>query len=245
MNRLNRPNPQARHPWICLTGCLNRFVLSRITPTYQGYAFPAVAILLLVLAQLCGSRQANAEIYIYQGPNGERLISDRPPAEDPGSYHLVTKRDTLSNAGHILAKRPISTGGPTRFKQYIRAAGNQYNVDPALIEAVIQVESAFDPNAVSTKGATGLMQLMKGTANQYNVRNRFNPRENIYAGVKHLRYLLNRFDGEIPLVLAAYNAGATTVEKYNGIPPYPETRRYVIKVLGYHNRYRQNRYGGS
>lgn len=90
---------------------------------------------------------------------------------------------------------------------------------------------------------------MKATAMQYQIKNRFNPKENIFAGVQHIRYLLNRFDGQIPLVLAAYNAGATTVEKYNGIPPYPETRRYVTKVLGYHDRFRntsfRNReYGG-
>ncbi|MFT4712275.1 MAG: soluble lytic murein transglycosylase-like protein [Candidatus Azotimanducaceae bacterium] len=200
---------------------------------------------LVLFVQLTFVQAASAEIYIYQGPNGERLISDRPPTDDKGAYRLVTKRDTLSNAGHILAKRPITNGGPRRFNQFISAAANQYNVDPALIEAVIQVESAFNPNAVSKKGATGLMQLMQGTAKQYKVKNRFNPKENIYAGVKHLRYLLNRFDGEVPLVLAAYNAGATAVDKYNGIPPYPETRRYVTKVLGYHNRYRQKRYGGS
>ena len=203
-----------------------------------------LVILLFSFCLILITQPLLAEIYIYQGPNGERLISDRPPADDHGSYRLVTKRDTLSNAGHILAKRPISNGGPRRFNQYISAASNQYNVDPALVEAVIQVESAFNPNAVSKKGATGLMQLMKATASQYKVKNRFNPRENIYAGVKHLRYLLNRFDGEIPLVLAAYNAGATTVEKYKGIPPYPETKRYVTKVLGYHDRYRQSRYGG-
>ncbi len=202
-------------------------------------------VALVSLLHMTPAQPTLAEIYIYHGPNGERLVSDRPPADDDGSYRLVSKRDTLSNAGHILAKRPISNGGPRRFNQYISAAGNQYNVDPALIEAVIQVESAFNPNAVPKKGATGLMQLMKATASQYKVKNRFNPRENIYAGVKHLRYLMNRFDGEIPLVLAAYNAGATTVDKYNGIPPYPETRRYVTKVMGYHDRFRQTSFRGT
>ncbi len=181
---------------------------------------------------------AHAEVYFYQGPAGEKLVSDRPPADDDGSYRLLLKRDTLSHAGHILAKRPISDRAPRRFIQYIRTASHRYEVDPALIEAVIQVESAFDPNAVSSKGATGLMQLMKVTAKQYQVKDRFNPKENIFAGVQHIRHLINRFDGQIPLVLAAYNAGATTVEKYNGIPPYPETRRYVTKVLEYHDHFR-------
>ena len=236
-----------------MNGQLNEAQPTKITQNPQRKTFNFFRLLggltlclqlQLAFFQFALVQTASAEIYIYQGPNGERLISDRPPTDNNGAYQLLAKRDTLSNAGHILAKRPIVSGGPRRFNQFISAAGHQYNVDPALIKAVIQVESAFKPNAVSKKGATGLMQLMKATAKQYNVKNRFNPKENIYAGVKHLRYLLNRFDGEIPLVLAAYNAGATTVDKYNGIPPYTETRRYVTKVLGYHDRYRQNRYGG-
>jgi soluble lytic murein transglycosylase-like protein len=83
------------------------------------------------------------------------------------------------------------------------------------------------------------MQLMQKTAYQYNVSDRFDPRENIYAGVQHLSHLMNRFNGKLPLVLAAYNAGSSAVEAYDGIPPYPETRRYVIKVMNFHNQYLQ------
>lgn len=210
--------------------CSNKVIrlMKRMTP-----------VLIFLLLPFMILHTAHAEVYVYLGPDGERLVSDRPPAGNDGSYQLLSKRDTLSHAGHILANRPISTDRSRRFDQYISAAGGQYNVDPALIEAVIQVESAFNPNAVSKRGATGLMQLMKATASQYQVKDRFNPRENIFAGVKHLRYLLNRFDGQIPLVLAAYNAGATTVEKHRGIPPYPETQRYVTKVLGYHDHFQR------
>ena len=89
------------------------------------------------------------------------------------------------------------------------------------------------------------MQLMQETARQYRVANAYNPEENINAGVRHLSYLLERFRGRLPLVLAAYNAGAGTVDRFRGIPPYPETRNYVSKVLDFHDYYRQIRYGGK
>jgi soluble lytic murein transglycosylase-like protein len=197
---------------------------------------------LKMLVILCASlfiSVAQAKVYFYKGPDGEKLVSDRPIR----GYKLVSQRDTVRNAGYILANRPISSEGPTKFKSYIHSASQQFGVDPALVEAVIQVESGFDPNAISHKGATGLMQLMKATANQYQVKDRHNPRENINAGVAHLRHLMDRFNGKIPLVLAAYNAGASAVEKYGGIPPYPETRRYVSKVIDFHSQYRLLRYG--
>lgn len=197
--------------------------------------------LILTLSILCFTCTAHAEIYFYKGPNGERLISDRPMR----GYQLINKRDSLENAGHILANRPISTGDATRFKSYISAASIEFGIDPALVEAVIQVESGFNPDAVSKKGATGLMQLMLATADQYKVKDRYNPKQNINGGIEHLRKLMDRFNGQIPLVVAAYNAGASVVEKYDGIPPYPETRQYVVKVMNYHNQYRQLRYGAE
>ncbi len=116
----------------------------------------------------------------------------------------------------------------------IAAAARRNQIDARLIEAVIQVESGFDPQAVSAKGATGLMQLMWSTAQRYQVRDRFDPRENINAGTRHLKYLLDRFNGDVVLALAAYNAGAGAVERHRGVPPYPETQRYIDKVLTYH-----------
>jgi hypothetical protein len=191
--------------------------------------------LLLALVAFCDV--VCAEVYIYRGPNGERMVTDRPPhaSED---YELISRRDTLSYAGHIMANRPVPSS-VVRFGHYIKGASTHFNVDPKLVAAVIQVESGFNPNAVSPKGATGLMQLMQKTAYQYNVSDRFDPRENIYAGVQHLSHLMNRFNGKLPLVLAAYNAGSSAVEAYDGIPPYPETRRYVIKVMNFHNQYLQ------
>ena len=200
-----------------------------------------VRLMLITLTLAC--QQTFAEIYISRGPNGERLISDRPPHQ-ADKYKIIMQRDTLDHAGHILANRPIEIGGPDQFRQYINGASDRFNVEPALIEAVIQVESGFDPNAVSKKGATGLMQLMRQTANQYEVKDRFNPRDNIYAGVAHLSTLIEQYEGEIPLVLAAYNAGGTAVERHNGIPPYPETLHYIDKVMINLSRFRQARYDG-
>lgn len=177
-----------------------------------------------------------AEVFIYRGPNGERMISDRPPSAHEQDYELLTQRDSLDKAGHILARRRVDTGNLADFRHYITSACERHDIDPDLVEAIIYVESGFNPEAVSRKGATGLMQLMWPTAQQYNVRDRFDPRENINAGVEHIKDLMERFDREIPLVLAAYNAGAGAVERYRDIPPYAETQRYVAKVMAYRAR---------
>lgn len=113
----------------------------------------------------------------------------------------------------------------------IQEIAGAHRVSPGLITAVMRTESGFDPAAVSPKGAGGLMQLMPGTAAALGVVDRFNPRENITGGVRHLRYLLDRYQGRVALALAAYNAGEGVVDTYRGIPPYPETQQYVRRVL--------------
>lgn len=118
---------------------------------------------------------------------------------------------------------------PTHVEALIAQAAEAHDVDPNLVRAVIHVESAYKTKARSRKGAMGLMQLMPATAREYGVRNAYDPAENINAGVKHLRSLLDEFD--VPLALAAYNAGQGTVRRYGGIPPYRETRTYVRKVM--------------
>lgn len=212
--------------------------------------------LILLAALLSGSPAVVADVYIYAGPDGERLVSDRPLTDNRKQYQLLSHRNSLAHAGHILANRPAAdyaaatprpaarNNSPDEYRHYIVDAAAQFSVDPVLVEAVIAVESNFNPNAVSKAGATGLMQLMTDTAALYQVKNRLNPRENIYAGVQHLSYLMRRFEGQVPLVLAAYNAGAGSVDKYSGIPPYAETRRYVIKVMDHQSRLRQASYPG-
>jgi soluble lytic murein transglycosylase-like protein len=116
------------------------------------------------------------------------------------------------------------------YEPLIREAAEEHRVDPALVRAVIRTESAFDAMAVSAAGAQGLMQLMPGLSQELGVTDPFDPRQNIFAGVRYLRWLLDVHDGDEKLALASYNAGPRTVERYKGIPPYPETRRYVQTI---------------
>lgn len=125
-------------------------------------------------------------------------------------------------------------GAPSRYAEEIREISDRHGLDPLLVEAVIRVESGFNPTAVSRKGAQGLMQLMPRTASSLGVRNAFDPRQNIEGGVRHLRYLIDRYPGSPTLALAAYNAGENAVNHYRGIPPYQETQEYVRKVLQLH-----------
>jgi transglycosylase-like protein with SLT domain len=113
----------------------------------------------------------------------------------------------------------------------IQEISRRFGVSPTLVRAIVRAESGFDPAAVSAKGAGGLMQLMPQTASALGVADRFDPRENITGGVRHLRYLLDRYRGSVPLALAAYNAGERPVDAHRGIPPYPETQQYVRRVM--------------
>lgn len=119
----------------------------------------------------------------------------------------------------------------TRYTADIQRIAGEHGVSPALVEAVVATESGFDPAAVSPKGAGGLMQLMPRTASALGVVDRFDPRESLRGGVRHLQYLLERYGGSVVLALAAYNAGEGAVDTHRAIPPYPETQRYVQRVL--------------
>jgi len=136
---------------------------------------------------------------------------------------------------------PVSNSLNSRRVQYsdvIRKAAFKHGLDPALIHAVIQAESAYNPGAVSQKGAMGLMQLMPGTAARYGVRDPYDPEDNIFGGARYLRDLLGMFGSDVRLAVAAYNAGEHNVMKYGyQIPPFSETRDYVSRVLGLYYRY--------
>lgn len=128
----------------------------------------------------------------------------------------------------------------TLYYPIILEASRRYQVDPLLVKAMIEVESGFNPNAVSHVGAQGLMQLMPSTAKYLGVEDTFNPEHNINGGVKYLKKLLDRFNGDIRLALAAYNAGSRKVRKYRGVPPFSETKNYIEKVFKLHTDYKKS-----
>ncbi len=150
------------------------------------------------------------------------------PSDFPAGIAPVTF--PVSSSPH-----PIASDVP--YSDLITAAAQRYGVDPALVAGVIQVESGFDPSVVSHAGAKGLMQLMDETADILGVTNSFDPAQNIDGGVRFLRDMLDRFDGDVSLALAAYNAGPYAVEEYGGIPPYDETQAYVPRVLEYYQQF--------
>jgi soluble lytic murein transglycosylase-like protein len=125
-----------------------------------------------------------------------------------------------------------------RYHSLIVKTAYQYKVEPAIIKAIIMAESGFNPKAVSKVGARGLMQLMPRTARSLGVEDIFKPAHNIDAGVRYFKYLLDKYDGEIKLALAAYNAGSDNVRKYGGVPPFKATKFYINKVLRYYEAYR-------
>ena len=196
-----------------------------------GYVRPTVlrpvpiALLLLLAFSWVVSEVEAAGAFRHVDEEGVTHITDTP--NDPRFRRISGFSGTASG----WLKLPQAVAGSPAFSQEIRETAERHGVNPALVEAVIRVESAFNPWAVSPKGAQGLMQLMPRTAYALGVRDSFNPRQNIEGGVRHLRYLLDRYPGNVPLALAAYNAGEGAVDYYRGIPPYAETRQYVQKVM--------------
>lgn len=126
------------------------------------------------------------------------------------------------------------------FDHFIHQAATTHQVDPALIKAIIMAESRYNPKAVSKRGAKGLMQLMPVTAKSLGVEDSFDPEDNINGGVMYFKKLLDRFEGDVELALAAYNAGSRYVRKYGGVPPFRQTQTYIHKVFKYHDQYKQD-----
>ncbi len=227
----------------------------------------SLTVLLLVVIVLPVS--AGAAMYAYVDARGichytnvpgtgRYKLSERPPrrvaSPEDQLIRTITRRSTsglapvnLAHRGYL--RRSAYTGryagrmfrsAPQTLNRYIQLAAMNHQVDPLLIKAVIQAESNFDPNALSPKGAQGLMQLMPGTARDLAVDDPFDPAQNINGGTKYLRYLLDNFNGNVELSLAAYNAGPGRVAARGDIPNIPETQDYVAKVLENYRSYKKS-----
>jgi soluble lytic murein transglycosylase-like protein len=171
---------------------------------------------------------AHAQLYSWKDASGRLIISDQP--RDPGAKTYLVFGSAVTTS--FRATKPASAKA-TVYADLIEAHASAHALSPDFVRAVIQAESAFNPYARSIKGAMGLMQLMPETAARYHVLDAYNPAENIRAGVAYLKSLLTRFNDDVSLALAAYNAGPRAVEKYgNTVPPYKETRNYVARIKG-------------
>lgn len=207
----------------------------------------------------------HADVYKMVGRNGQVIFSDKPagagyhlviksnrpaPIAAPPAAAPVSR--PRGPSGEIIlgnGPRPIPAQSPRvgarlergpRQLQYaplVERAAEAHGLDPWLLDAVIQAESSYNPQAVSHKGAMGLMQLMPGTAERYGVRDPYDPEQNIFGGARYLRDLMGMFGSDVRLAVAAYNAGEGNVMKYgNQVPPFTETQGYVSKVLGFYRR---------
>lgn len=183
------------------------------------------------LAATIAPGTSEADIYRRVGPDG---VIEFSTTKSKGAtlYQKAEKK------AQVFLPADTSPARYTRYDQWIREAASLYQIPEALIRAVIRVESDFDPRAVSPANARGLMQMIPATAERMMVTDVFDPRQNIFGGVRYLRVLANIFNGDLALTVAAYNAGEGAVMRHGGIPPYPETQDYVVKVIGYYRQYR-------
>jgi soluble lytic murein transglycosylase-like protein len=185
-------------------------------------------LLYIALVGVLATFAARADIYAFVDANAVTHFSNVPT---DNRYTLVLKSQLQrQNRPEAIAEALLRRS--QRYDGLIEDAARAAAVDSQLLRAMILVESGFDERAVSRRGARGLMQLMPATARRYGARDLFNPSQNIGAGARYLRDLLDRYDRDLELALAAYNAGEDAVDRYRGMPPFEETRAYVPRVLG-------------
>lgn len=192
-----------------------------------------VSGLLFATAMILLAAPAPAQVYTYVDENGVTVYTDRKPDNDRYRVRNLGCYGTCRK-GVDWQRTPLRKRA---FEAEIRAASEIFEVDEALVRAVVHAESWFEPEAVSHAGAQGLMQLMPATQRRFGVSNPFDPLDNVTAGVAYLAWLIEEFGGDTDRVIAAYNAGENAVRRHGGIPPFPETREYVRRVNILYRRY--------
>ena len=190
-----------------------------------------------------------ADVYKVYGRRGSITFTSAKPREG-SSFEVVDSRISRYRSisivgGYSHRKTWNPSVKNSDYDPLVLAKAEEFNLEPALVKAVVHVESNFNPNATSPKGAMGLMQLMPDTARRFNVRNAYHPEQNVTGGAKYLRWLMDRYSGNLRLSLAAYNAGEGMVDKVGGIPPFRETQQYVARVLQMRELYSCAEKGGG
>ena len=190
----------------------------------------------VILLTLCLSNEVVADIYKFTDNDGRVYYTDEP-RHSLYTRIIKTKAFRYSNSNQFTGKVHTYSGiNKKRFADLIEQTANRYQVDAKLVHAVIQTESAYNSSAQSPAGAVGLMKLMPGTARRFGVTDRNDPDQNVDGGTRYLKHLINMFNPNLDLAVAAYNAGENAVIRYNNsIPPYPETQNYVKQVLALYN----------
>ena len=194
--------------------------------------------LAIIAAVIAAPLTAAADIYQWTDAEGVVHFTNRGTANPAAKVVIKSGAGAARPGVTPFAPQDRDPARYTRFDEHIRQAAALYQIPESLVRAVIKVESDYDPRAVSYAGARGLMQLMPETADRMQVKDINDPRENIFGGVRYLRVLANMFNGDLDLTVAGYNAGEGAVVQYGGIPPYTQTKDYVVKVTLFYRRYR-------
>jgi hypothetical protein len=230
-------------PLVALVRCLFIFVMSLVLfapPPYEGQKQTEP-----VVEKLMASKKLDV-------PKSDRVrqITQMQPKSDPSLGKILDKSSRYKISLSLPEKHPVSTPKRSLLSAHgkkteallhpiILQAANRYQIDSDLVKAIIMVESRYNPKAISKRGAKGLMQLMPKTAKALGVGDSFNPEHNINAGVRYFKKLMNQFNGDVKLALAAYNAGSKKVRKYQGVPPFKATHYYIKKVFEYRQYYKE------
>ena len=193
----------------------------------------ACVVVMIGFLRMPGPPLLRGDIYWFEDENGVLHLSNTPVDQ---RYRFKERERPSDDAGVFHQERRAG------YDKLIEKVARSEGLDCDLLRAVVETESNYDSHAISAKGAVGLMQLMPETARRMGVTDPFHPAENLEAGARHLRRLIEKYEGKLALALSAYNAGENAVDRYNGIPPFPETREYVKKVL---NAYRGGDRQGS